>query len=182
MLLAAAGTGRASRERPPAAHTGGFGEPTCDACHFGDAVNSGPGTLRLGGPGRWTPGETYIITIDLMHPDLRAAGFQLTARFAANGEQAGRLTPLEPTARRTDITVDARVEYAHHLLAGTEPTAPGSASWRVRWTAPDAAPPGTSVLFHAAANAADGDDSPLGDFIYTAAAASSPAPAKPPQR
>ena len=41
--------------------------------------------------------------------------------------------------------------------------------WTVIWTAP--ATPGT-VLFHAAANAADKDEAARGDYIYTAAATS----------
>ena len=34
-------------EHPPLGHTGGFGEPTCHACHFGGEVNGGDGTLAV---------------------------------------------------------------------------------------------------------------------------------------
>jgi hypothetical protein len=40
--------------------------------------------------------------------------------------------------------------------------------WTFRWTAPADAP-GRAVVFHVAANAANDDDSPLGDFIYARA-------------
>ncbi len=40
-----------------------------------------------------------------------------------------------------------------------------AAHWRIRWTAP--AHPRGAVVFHLAANAANDDESPLGDFIYT---------------
>ncbi|HEX9611604.1 MAG TPA: choice-of-anchor V domain-containing protein, partial [Gemmatimonadales bacterium] len=50
-----------------------------------------------------------------------------------------------------------------HTLAGTSVAAGGTGRWTFRWTAPDAG----AVAFHVAANAANDDDSPLGDFIYT---------------
>jgi hypothetical protein len=58
------------------------------------------------------------------------------------------------------------VSYIEHNLAG--PVLSGDAGrWMVRWTAP--ADGRGVVIFHAAGNAANDDDSPLGDFIYTTA-------------
>ena len=41
------------------------------------------------------------------------------------------------------------------------------------WTAPDRGGP---VIFHVAANAADGNESAAGDFVYTASGESAPPP------
>jgi hypothetical protein len=48
-----------------------------------------------------------------------------------------------------------------------------SAHRGVPWTAPNGGGP---VIFHAAANAADGNGSADGDFVYTATGESSPPP------
>ena len=40
------------RDAPPPAHTGGFGEPTCLTCHFGDANDPASAVSRLVADGR----------------------------------------------------------------------------------------------------------------------------------
>ena len=65
------------------------------------------------------------------------------------------------------------VTYAQHTEAGTALTRPGTATWTVEWRPPAAG--ATSVVFHAAANAANDDASEFGDFIYTALATTRPA-------
>lgn len=156
----------AYRTGPPAGHTGGFGEPTCAACHWsekdGDRV---PAALTVEAPARYERGATYELTVRLDDPALRAAGFQLSARFAegtAAGAQAGDLAALDSTV--LVVTTRAGVSYASHTAAGTLPEREGEASWVVRWTAPAAG----AVVFHASANAANDDASPLGDRIHTA--------------
>jgi hypothetical protein len=47
-----------------------------------------------------------------------------------------------------------------------------SIRWLFRWTAPSES--GGPVVFHVAANAANFDDSPLGDFIYATSIAVPP--------
>jgi hypothetical protein len=63
-----------------------------------------------------------------------------------------------------------------HLLLdvrdGTVPVSADTARWRLLWTAPN---DGGTIVFHAVANAANADDSPLGDFVYAASASSRPA-------
>jgi hypothetical protein len=156
----------AYRMGPPAAHTGGFGEPTCAACHAGsDGAPGGHSAfLSIDAPARYEPGETYDIRIRLVDPDLAAAGFQLAVRFAegeAAGAQAGALTGADSTVT---VVAGAAVEYASHTLEGARPREPGRAAWVVRWTAPE----GGAVVFHAAGNAANDDDSEFGDRIHTA--------------
>jgi len=157
-------------DAPPTAHTGGFGEPTCQACHDEFEVNLPGGTLALLGlPDVYEPGRAYALTVRLESEEMVRAGFQLSARFAsgrAPGRPAGTLAPVDG---RTAVTQDpvTAVPYAHHTRAGTPTPDPSVASWTLAWTAPDA---GGEVVFHLAANSANGDDSPLGDLIYTATA------------
>lgn len=148
---------------PPLAHTGGFDEPTCRACHFDESLNASGGTLALGGvPDTYEPGERYRVTVRLHREGLERSGFELAARFA-DGTQAGTLH-ADGDAATVGTDDSSGVQYAHHTPTGTEPAAPDSARWTLEWTAPSS---GDTVVFHAAANAANGDASEFGDFIYT---------------
>jgi hypothetical protein len=122
-------------------HTGGFGEPSCDFCHFDRELNESGGTLALEGlpPEGYRPGERYELTLHLGHPELRLGGFQLTVRYAEGerkGEQAGTLIAGEGQ----DVTTPARtgIAYLGHRHDGTEPTAPGARTWVFHWEAPGA--------------------------------------------
>lgn len=169
LLLGRAVDGRATRDRPPPAYTGGFAEPSCAQCHNDAGENEGSGTLGIAGlPASYDPDSTYVITVTLVHTALRAGGFELAVRFA-DGSQAGSLRPLDAT--RTDVTTLNGVQYIHHLWDGTEPAAPDTARWLFEWIAPAGAAP---VVMHAAANASDADSSPLGDFVYVASVHSAP--------
>jgi hypothetical protein len=180
VTLLLAGTGTVStRDRPPAAHTGAFGEPSCQTCHSDAPDNAGPGALRLVGvPERYRPGGVYDLTLELADPALRAAGYQLTARYE-DGAQAGVVAVAAPEAARSAVTVERGVQYAHHIYDGTLPDEDGTARWRLVWHAPDSA---DAVVFSAAAVAADDDLSPLGDRVYTTTRATAPAPSKAPSR
>lgn len=149
---------------PPPAHTGGFGEPTCHTCHFDHAPNA-PGTsLSLDGlPAAFHPGRPYRFVVRLSRNGLARGGFQLSARDA-DGKQAGVFSYDDD---RLDAERSGGVLYLRHLEAGTAPTSADSIAWVLTWTAPDTAR--GPVFFHTAANAADGDDSPFGDFVVTRA-------------
>ncbi len=58
------------------------------------------------------------------------------------------------------------MSYAEHTRAGSQRRTTGGLAWAVEWLAPAAAT--GPVVFHVAANAANGDESPLGDFVYLA--------------
>ena len=169
-------TAAAHREGAPPAHTGGFGEPTCVECHFDWEANEGPGRVALTAPAAWAPGETYTITVEVSDPDLVVAGFQLSARYDdgdARGRSAGTLHADTPAVRVVPAPTPAGdVLYAGHTEDGTEPAAQGRARWTVRWTAPSKGEPAGAVVFHAAANAANYDESPFGDRVYTTTARS----------
>ncbi len=157
---------------PPLAHSGGFGEPTCRACHFDRPLNEAGGSLVLGGlPQRWAAGEPVSLEVVLSRPELARAGFQLSARFS-DGERAGRQAGrFRSDDMRVSVREDTRtgVLYAQHTRDGAAVfvpgvALPGQARWRVTWVAPDVE---ASVTFHAAGNASNDDDSEFGDSIYT---------------
>lgn len=161
---------------PPPAHTGGFGEPTCHACHFDGPVDDPAGGLALEDvPVAYEPGRGYLIRVVLTRPEMARGGFEMAARFA-EGERAGAAAgSLRGVDARVEVTrVDSSgVAYAHHTEAGSALANPGTAEWTVEWTAPDAV--AGPVIFHVAANAANDDLSAFGDHIYTASAVSRPA-------
>lgn len=168
LALGLAGRAAGYPDRPPVAHTGGFGEPTCHECHAGAGLNQPPGRVVIDGvPAVYAPGRPYRVTVTLTRPGLAAAGFQLAARFAtgpAAGRQAGALDTVD--ARVAVAGADSSgIAYAHQTVTGVRPTARDTARWAVAWRAPAAL---GAVVFHVAANAADDDNSPFGDFVYTA--------------
>lgn len=146
---------------PPAGHTGGFGEPTCVQCHTEYEPNLPGGRLELEGlPARWEPGRAYAVVVSLYSEEMGAAGFQLSTRFL-DGRPAGLLAPVDA---RIAVVDSGGVSYAQHVADGSRPESPELARWTVEWMAPAT---GGEVRFHAAANSANGDNSPLGDLIYT---------------
>jgi len=161
---------------PPPGHTGGFGEPTCRACHSDAGLNAPGGELTVSGaPASYEPGRTYQLEVVLRRAGMLRGGFQLAARFAdgpSTGAQAGVLAPGDA---RSIVTWDTltHVSYIEHNLAGTALSG-DAGHWIVRWTAPATAT--GPVSFNVAGNAANDDDSPLGDFIYTTALRVAPAP------
>ncbi len=171
------------KDGPPPAHTGGFGEPTCRQCHADAGLNEPGGALTLGGvPAGYEPGRAYDLVISLRRAGILRAGFQAAARFAEGGQAGRQAGTLAPGDQRAKIVRDSvtGVGFVEHSFAGTT-VAGDSARWVLRWTAPAASQ--GPVVFHVAANAANDDDSPLGDFIYTTSLTTSrrpPAPQSPP--
>ncbi len=177
-LLAAAPLPEAAYlDGPPPAHTGGFGDDTCHACHFENDLDAPGGSLTLGGvPDTFDASATYRITVSLERPGMGRAGFQLAARVSEGdivGESAGVLQTLDGDERVQVVAGPDGVTYAQHTEPGTALTDPESTFWTFEWRPPAG---GTaSVTFHAAANAANDDASEFGDFIYTASATTRPA-------
>lgn len=161
-------------DEPPVGMTGGFGEPTCAVCHFPSSAPDSAGSLVVHGiPRSYAPGAEYELSIDLARPDLARAGFALTARFAAGPDSARQAGALAATGADATVTGAAGVLYAHHTAAGARPRPDQRARWSIRWTAPakSAAP----VVFHVVGNAANGDESALGDHVLALEAESRPA-------
>jgi hypothetical protein len=144
--------------------SGGFGEDHCQACHSGENLNSSRGSLTTSAPARYEGGQTYAVTITLKRPRMAMGGFVFTARYEDDSTQAGTLAVADSLKDRVKVVIDRGVQYAYHSRPGTELSAAGVARWTLLWTAPAGNRP---VVFNAAANAANGDDTPGGDFIYT---------------
>ena len=155
----------AHREGPPPAHTGGLGEPTCQACHAEYDLNLEGGSLSIEGlPEAWMPGERYPLRLVLQADGTVAAGFQLAIR-TPDGRQAGAFA-IPDRSRMAVDTVEGpagEVHYLRHTWEGAEGEGSG-AEWRFDWIAPTRT---GSVVLHAAGNSANGDNSPFGDLVYT---------------
>jgi hypothetical protein len=150
-------------EHPPLAHTGGFGEPTCQQCHFDQTLNDPEGSLTLEGlPETYTAGTWYRLTVNLRRPNMRKGGFQLAARFKT-GKQAGSLRAVD---ERVELVQEAfsEIQYAQHTRAGTSLVSSDTARWTVEWMAPTTGK--EVVIFNVVANAANDDASQFGDYIY----------------
>jgi len=104
------------------------------------------------------------------HPGQSRWGFEMSARFADSGKQAGKWASEDAN---TQVRTGGEVLYATHTAAGTRKgEKDGTVEFRMKWTAPPEK--AGAILFNAAGNAADASDSPTGDFIYTAGGLSAP--------
>lgn len=164
----AATFGRSSYpEAPPPAHTGGFGEPTCHACHFDSVPQPASEALDVRGlpSSGYTPGESYRLTVTLTREGMGRAGFQLAIRFADGPDRGAQAGTLKSDDARTEITIDGTppVQYIHHTRAGTALTSAGTAAWSFTWIAPDGDAP---ISIDVSANAANDDASEFGDYVY----------------
>lgn len=170
-----AGSHVAFRDGPPARVTGGFGEDSCFACHWNGTENDGVGSLQVSGfPEKYEPGARYDLTISLAHPEMVVAGFQLAVRYGDGETQAGALEIPEEEDDRISVLVERDVEFAQHRLPGIEPSGRESTRWSLRWAAP-ADSGGRTVHLHISAVAGDGDESQMGDHVYTLELDSRPA-------
>lgn len=159
-------------ESAPAGFSGGFDEQSCHACHFHADLNSGPGQVTIEGvPDRFAPGQRYPVTVTLTRPEMQLGGFQLTARFKDDGAQAGTLAPAAGESARVGVDVQNGVQYVNQRRNGTSLASPNTATWKLIWTAPPARGP---VVFHVAANAANGDETAEGDYVHTAVVETGP--------
>ncbi len=155
---------------PLPGYTGDFGEPNCTACHTSFSLNTPGGTLTIGGvPAQYTPGQTYPITVTISRSGQRRWGFELAVRVVSSATQAGTLTVTDSV--NTQVKTQNNIQYIEHTQAGTQLGA-AQGSWTFNWKAPDAAV--GAIRFSAAGNAANGDGTPVGDYIYTTTATSDP--------
>lgn len=166
LLLGAAAAAPFYADGPPPGRTGGFGEATCVECHRGNPVNDAAGRLRLEGlPDAYEMGHTYRLTVTLSRAAMQSAGFQLAVR-SRNGRQAGEVGPADDRSALAGPAA-APLRYLQHTRKGTELWVADTARWEFLWQAPAGGSEGGPVVFHLAANAANGDNSPLDDFIFT---------------
>ena len=159
---------------PPPNRSGVTGT-VCTACHVGNPLNSPGGTVRIIGlPPQWIPGQTYFLQVVVTRAGARRHGFQLTA-VDSNVQQAGTFTAGSDGRTRvvTAVVNGASLEHIQHTSAGS--TIDSSNTFGFSWRAPASSSVG-NVRFNVAANAASGDGSNRGDFVYASEVAISPQP------
>jgi hypothetical protein len=152
-------------------------EGTCAACHytsFGDNFNTPGGAIEiLDLPEVYEADGTYDLRVRL-HSDStlgfpnRRWGFQITAVWGHDGTGAGTfvLPPGDALQTIQGFGVWKTRFYAEHTEDGTRTGLGGPVEWQFQWRAPST--PGGRVYFFAAGNAANGNFSPSGDFVFTA--------------
>lgn len=150
--------------------TGGFQEGTCISCHDSFSLNEGRtkgGIFHVAGvPRHYSAGVVYPLTVVIAQPGQSRWGFELSARFTASGNQAGR---LEPVDELTQMKEKNGIQYIEHTAMGNRGgVVDGPVEFRFNWVAPD--PSGGPVFFNAAGNGANSSGDPSGDYIYTAGA------------
>ena len=166
-VVAAAGFVMGWSIGPPDGRTGAPGEPDCTQCHFSHAVNSGDGSFSISAPADYLPNQVFELTVNLEDPGQLRWGFQMTV-LDENNQGVGDLVVIDPARTRVSNSPDGR-QYAKHTTLGTDSSvtdiAPG---WTLHWIAPstDVGP----VTFYAAGNAANGDATSNGNYIYTTSA------------
>jgi hypothetical protein len=143
------------------AYTGGFEEQSCHSCHFDYDLNQPEGELSVSGiEESFEAGQEYAIKIRVNRIDMSVAGFQMTARFE-DGSQAGKFEIDDKLT--TTPNIESSVTYVQHAV-GMVDAENGEKSWQITWTAPNQAT--QPIIFNIAANAANGDASAFGDWIY----------------
>ncbi len=160
---------------PPLGVTGDFGERSCNQsdCHEGNPINATGGSLTISGvPAQYVPGQTYTITVTINRTNQRRWGFELAVRAVSNGLQAGTL--IVTNGSITQIRTQNGIQYISHnaFLGSTFPGEAGPKSWSFNWQAPPS--PIGAIRFGCAGNAANNNNLPSGDFIYTTTATTNP--------
>jgi hypothetical protein len=161
----------ASVTGPEARYTNAPGDiGTCTNCHDTfENPNVGPGSVTIqGNPAVYEPGQSYTLSVTVRQA-VQRFGFQMTV-IDSGGNRAGTLEPLGPETQINSQTGLGGRQYIQHTQQGTVPTTQGQRVWQIRWIAPST-DIGT-VRFYAAGNAANGNGTNQGDYIYTTSAVS----------
>lgn len=156
---------------PPDERTGAPNEATCVAagCHAGNDLNASGGALTLTIPETYQPNEVYTIVVDLARTGQSKWGFEMTA-LDGDGARAGTFE-IDP-AGDTQLGEANGKQYIKQTAIGTAAGTNNENGWEFQWTAPDTDV--GPITFYAAGNAANGNFTATGDYIYTEQAESTP--------
>ncbi|RJP82316.1 MAG: hypothetical protein C4524_00775, partial [Candidatus Zixiibacteriota bacterium] len=150
---------------------------SCVNCHSSYPLNSGNGSLQIGGlpAGGYQPGTTYHLTVSLEDPGQQRWGFQLTAIYQSGSSylQAGTLTVTQATYTALNAGTGTAPDYLRHTSTGTYPGTPGPTIWNFDWTAPVTAV--GPIGFYAAGAACNNTGGTSGDYCYTTSSTVTPA-------
>ena len=156
---------------PRPASTNAPGEVSCSAkkCHVQNELNSGGGALTVSGvPSVYEPLKRYTLTVTLQQEGQKRWGFQMTS-LDRKDQPAGELSLEEDKLtqlKSQEMEDGSERYYVEHTGEGSfMGNKDGPVSWQLGWTAPpEAAGP---IYFYTAANAANFNKKPWGDYIYT---------------
>lgn len=164
-LVSVAGRAGARSAGPPDGYCGNPpNSVTCEACHVSEP---GDGSLLLSGlpAGGYSPGSTYSLTVILADQGQRRWGFELTALETAAYTQAGTFIVTDLVNTQLSDHPASEPDFLKQTSTGTyNGTMDGPVNWHFDWTAPTS---GEKVTFYMAGNAANGNGSTSGDYIYT---------------
>lgn len=153
--------------QPPAARTGAPNEGTCgDANCHNNTPNSGAGNVSLtfSNPTlKYTPGDTFYITVKVSDNTKTKWGFEMTALNATNDSTPGKFLG-EVSGILTSNPVSSsfnKRKYVAHRDANTT-----TSQWMIPWVAP--ASNIGNICFYVAGNAANNNGNNSGDNVYTA--------------
>ncbi len=144
-------------------------ENSCQpSCHNSHPVNSGSGSVVITSPDLinfvYNPGQTYTVEVTVAKPSVNLFGFAMEALFQ-NGSDAGsfiHINPAETWSKAANISGTIRTSATHMENAGVSAN---TKTFIFQWVAP--ATNAGAVTFYAAGNAANGNGSTSGDYIYT---------------
>jgi FG-GAP-like repeat len=158
---------------PPTPFTGAPSENDCSACHTGEKVNSGGGSVTVNGlPVNYIPNHEYPVTVTVNHFNAVLYGFEATS-IDKDGAGAGSfILPKQAPAQmqlKDGFVEPFERKYIEHTLDGTSSATPNTKSWTFTWKAP--ATRIGKIGLYAAGNGANGDGENSGDFIYTGSGA-----------
>ena len=172
--------------KPRATSAPGDDPLACTSCHVG-ALNNGIGSVKivLQGASVYIPGVKQRIVVQVAHPDQQRWGFEMTARPNSNLDkgQAGTLIPIDNTTQVIcedfgTLPCGSGPTFITHTTVGTRNGQRIGGSFQFDWT-----PPATDigpVTLYVSGNAANGNGSTTGDFIYTSNLVLSPVSHKAP--
>lgn len=164
LFVASTGTVSAFSFGPPDERTGAPNEATCVAagCHAGNDLNASGGSLTLTIPETYQLNEVYTIVVDLARTGQSKWGFEMTA-LDGDGARAG--TFEIDLAGNTQLGEANGKQYIKQTAIGAAAGTNDENGWEFQWTAPDTDV--GPITFYAAGNAANGNFTATGDYIYT---------------
>ena len=149
---------------PPQGYTGVNGE-YCTSCHATNPLNNpGGSVLATGLPDSYTAATAYAFSINTSHSasDRKRFGFSIVA-VNKDGAFTGSFSTTNPNAALNGS------ELSHHNAPTLATTVQSYTYDNLTWTAPvNPAPADQTITFYYVGNAANGNGSSTGDFIYAA--------------
>jgi uncharacterized protein (TIGR03437 family) len=171
---------------PPPGRTGSpvDGGTACIACHRTGVINDGSGVVSIT-TSAYTPGVKQKITVNLQHPTAQRWGFEISARLASDETKKAGTFTIPDDLRMvcglagTEAPCGDAVEFVTHTQPQTGAGTSGGRTWEFEWTPPDTNV--GAVVFYAAGNAANNNNTNAGDSIYTTSLIVGPASATGPK-